>query len=94
MAYKDQRIKLTNEVLSGVKVKRSFARVFFCLTKPVLFIIPKVIKLYAWEKSFLKSIACVRKKELTVLKWSAYLGAVTSLTWSCAPFMVRRRSHV
>ncbi|XP_065826757.1 multidrug resistance-associated protein 1-like [Oscarella lobularis] len=66
MKYKDERIKLINEALSGIKV----------------------IKFYAWEKSFLKTISDVRKKELAVLKAILYLMSVTRFMWTCAPFLV------
>ncbi|KXS16473.1 P-loop containing nucleoside triphosphate hydrolase protein [Gonapodya prolifera JEL478] len=48
----------------------------------------KVIKLYAWERPFLQSISDVRQKELDTLKSYAYLSALQSFTWSCAPFLV------
>lgn len=66
MVLKDQRIKVMNEVLSGIKV----------------------IKLYAWERSFLESVSGVRREELKVLRKIAYLNAVSSFSWACAPFMV------
>ena len=49
----------------------------------------KVIKLYAWEIPFQQQIMGVRKLELGVLKTFAYIGAVFSFTWTCAPFLVR-----
>ncbi|KAK6098443.1 hypothetical protein MT418_002471 [Batrachochytrium dendrobatidis] len=48
----------------------------------------KVIKLYAWENSFLKKIFSIREAELTTLKQIGYLSAVQSFTWSCTPFLV------
>ncbi|XP_076439591.1 multidrug resistance-associated protein 1-like [Babylonia areolata] len=66
MKLKDNRIKLMNEVLNGIKV----------------------LKLYAWEKSFQQQILGIRNQELEVLKKAAYLNACSSFTWSCAPFMV------
>ncbi|XP_067673483.1 multidrug resistance-associated protein 1-like isoform X3 [Haliotis asinina] len=48
----------------------------------------KVLKLYAWEPSFQKKILEIRSKELEVLKKSSYLQAVSSFTWTTAPFMV------
>nr|XP_014351311.1 PREDICTED: canalicular multispecific organic anion transporter 2 [Latimeria chalumnae] len=47
----------------------------------------KVLKLYAWEPSFLKKVQEVRKNELKVLKKSAYLNAVSTFAWSSAPFL-------
>lgn len=48
----------------------------------------KVIKLYAWENSFLQRILAVRAEELRNLRRSAYFGAIQSFTWTCAPFLV------
>lgn len=66
MKNKDERVKLMNEVLNGIKV----------------------LKLYAWEKSFEQQVLTIRDKEVKVLKASAYLNAGTSFIWSCAPFLV------
>lgn len=48
----------------------------------------KVIKLYAWEESFMAQILGLRKKEVKELKNMAYLGAVGIFLWMCAPFLV------
>ncbi|GMT36668.1 hypothetical protein PFISCL1PPCAC_27965 [Pristionchus fissidentatus] len=48
----------------------------------------KVLKLYAWEESMAKKILDIRQKEIGVLKKIAYLNALTSLSWACAPFLV------
>ncbi|XP_061404841.1 multidrug resistance-associated protein 1-like isoform X1 [Lethenteron reissneri] len=48
----------------------------------------KVLKLYAWEPSFQDMVLEIRNKELQVLKKAAYLNAVSSFTWVCAPFLV------
>ncbi|XP_049764041.1 multidrug resistance-associated protein 1 isoform X1 [Schistocerca cancellata] len=66
MKYKDERVKLMNEVLNGMKV----------------------LKLYAWEPSFEQEVSRIRNKEIKVLKQLAYLNAITSFIWSCAPFLV------
>lgn len=67
MKSKDNRIKLMNEVLNGIKV----------------------LKLYAWELAFRDKVSQIREGELRVLKKAAYLAAVSTFTWVCAPFMVR-----
>ena len=41
------RVKLLNEILSGIKV----------------------LKMYAWEKSFIQKIGDIRKIEVDALKW-------------------------
>ncbi|XP_060071681.1 multidrug resistance-associated protein 1-like [Ylistrum balloti] len=48
----------------------------------------KVLKLYAWEKSFENQVLEIRNKELRVLKKMAYLNAAVSFTWTTAPFLV------
>ena len=48
----------------------------------------KVIKLYAWEDHFQEDVQSIRQRELTILKHTAYLNAVSSFTWTCAPFLV------
>ncbi|CAJ0955155.1 unnamed protein product, partial [Mesorhabditis belari] len=48
----------------------------------------KVLKLYAWEKSMEQMVLEIRMKEIAVLKKLAYLNAATTLSWSCAPFLV------
>lgn len=67
MKSKDNRIKLMNEVLNGIKV----------------------LKLYAWELAFRDKVSSIRESELCVLKKAAYLGAISTFTWVCAPFLVR-----
>ncbi|XP_014278688.1 multidrug resistance-associated protein 1 [Halyomorpha halys] len=66
MKNKDERVKMINEVLSGIKV----------------------LKLYAWEPSFMDRILEIRNKETKILKKSAYLRAASAFVWACAPFMV------
>ncbi|XP_056263509.1 multidrug resistance-associated protein 1 isoform X1 [Pseudoliparis swirei] len=66
MKSKDNRIKLMNEILNGIKV----------------------LKLYAWELAFKDKVSKIRESELRVLKKTAYLGAMSSFTWICAPFLV------
>ncbi|KAG0225249.1 ATP-binding cassette transporter 1 [Mortierella sp. GBAus27b] len=49
----------------------------------------RVIKLYAWEGTFLQKVLTVRNDyELAVMKKLGYLQAVMSFTWACTPFMV------
>lgn len=66
MKSKDNRIKLMNEMLNGIKV----------------------LKLYAWELAFQGKVSEIREGELQVLKKAAYLGAMSTFTWVCAPFLV------
>ncbi|XP_038632461.1 canalicular multispecific organic anion transporter 2 isoform X3 [Scyliorhinus canicula] len=48
----------------------------------------KVLKLYAWEKSFEQKVLAIRQKELNILKKAAYLNALSTFTWTTAPFLV------
>ncbi|KAM8876677.1 ATP-binding cassette sub-family C member 3 isoform 2-T2 [Synchiropus picturatus] len=48
----------------------------------------KVLKLYAWENSFRDKVLEIRQKELNVLKKTAYLGALSTMAWTSAPFLV------
>lgn len=51
----------------------------------------KVLKLYAWELAFKDKVSEIRERELCVLKKAAYLGAMSTFTWVCAPFLVSQR---
>uniref|UniRef100_UPI00398F13F5 ATP-binding cassette sub-family C member 3-like isoform X3 n=1 Tax=Pristiophorus japonicus TaxID=55135 RepID=UPI00398F13F5 len=48
----------------------------------------KVLKLYAWEPSFEQKVLAIRQKELKILKKAAYLNALSTFTWTTAPFIV------
>ncbi|XP_035215555.1 multidrug resistance-associated protein 1-like [Stegodyphus dumicola] len=48
----------------------------------------KVLKLYAWESSFIKEIMKLRNKEVASLKAQAYLNGAVTFAFACAPFLV------
>ncbi|MCJ8738368.1 hypothetical protein PDJAM_G00034890 [Pangasius djambal] len=48
----------------------------------------KVLKLYAWELSFKEKVLHIRQKELSVLRKSGYLSALSIMAWTSAPFLV------
>ncbi|CAO3563902.1 unnamed protein product [Mortierella alpina] len=49
----------------------------------------RVIKLYAWEGTFLQKILAVRNdQELEVMKKMGYISAAQMFTWASTPFMV------
>lgn len=48
----------------------------------------KVLKLYAWEPSFLEQIEGIRQSELQLLRKGAYLQAISTFIWVCTPVMV------
>ena len=54
----------------------------------------KVLKLYAWEKSFLKRVTDVRDEEIDVLKKSALIHGGLELMFRACPFFVRMVGYV
>ncbi|TRY74646.1 hypothetical protein TCAL_01629 [Tigriopus californicus] len=66
MKHKDQRVKVMNEILQGMKI----------------------LKLYAWEPSFEKSVNDIRAQEIKILTQMAYLQSGSSFIWTCAPYVV------
>ena len=50
---------------------------------------PQVLKLYAWEQSFLSKIMEIRNDELRYLRNASCFNAVIEFTFTCAPFLVR-----
>jgi len=48
----------------------------------------KILKLYAWEPSFMKEVVSIRNCELEILLNIGYLSAAISFIWTCAPFVV------
>ncbi|GFR29928.1 multidrug resistance-associated protein 1 [Trichonephila clavata] len=66
MKDKDQRTKLMNEIMNGIKV----------------------LKLYAWENSFIKEVMKFRGMEVASLKAQAYLNGAVTFVFSSAPFLV------
>lgn len=48
----------------------------------------KVLKFYAWEKSFLERINKFRSKELEALRAEAMISALIVFTYVCAPFLI------
>lgn len=48
----------------------------------------KVLKLYAWEASFLEQVESIRQGELRQLRKTAYLHAIATFIWVCTPFLV------
>jgi len=67
MTVKDQRIKLMNEILNGIRV----------------------LKLYAWEMAFIRSIRSIRDKELGYIRKKAIVSAISNILWTFAPILVR-----
>jgi ATP-binding cassette subfamily C (CFTR/MRP) protein 1 len=67
MTVTDQRIKIMNEILNGIRV----------------------LKLYAWEMAFVRSITHIRKQELRYIRQDAIVSALSNLLWTFTPILVR-----
>lgn len=48
----------------------------------------KVLKLYSWERPFRELLSSIRLDELVALKNNAYLRALSTFSWTIAPFFV------
>ncbi|CAF2155180.1 unnamed protein product [Rotaria magnacalcarata] len=66
MKIKDQRIKMTSEILNGIRV----------------------LKLYAWEVAFIRSITRIRDKELEYIRKKAILTTISNILWTFTPILV------
>ena len=51
----------------------------------------KVLKLYAWEMAFIRSITHIREKELGYIRQKAIISAVTNILWIFTPILVSMR---
>ena len=58
------------------------------------FLWTQVLKLYAWEESFLEKINCKRSKELKNLLKSRLVGALLTLVFTTLPAMVRNNKKL
>ena len=81
MLLKDERLKLLNEMLNGIKVLKLYAWEE-SIEKRVSWAIFKCCYL------LLVQIIAIREKELQILKKIAYLNAISSMSWASAPFLV------
>lgn len=48
----------------------------------------KVIKMNAWEESFMQKISTIRKEELSIMRRTAYVNATLKALSYCSPFLV------
>ena len=95
MKVKDKRIKLMNEVLSGIKVRGNYehrvSQIFIFTPLYCSFLLLfQIIKLYAWEESFAKQINKYRKEELRLLRKANLLNALSSTLWFLSPILVSK----
>jgi len=54
----------------------------------------RVLKLYAWEMAFIRSITSIREKELGYIRKKAIIGAISNILWTFTPILVRIRRFV
>lgn len=84
MALRDRRIKTMNEALAGI---------FYLEISPKFQGI-RVIKFFAWEKSFTGKISDIRNQELQILKKTLLLRAFSVLLWATTPVFVALTTFV
>ncbi len=48
----------------------------------------KILKLYAWEKSFEQKVLDIRALEIKALTRIAYMNAIMTFLWTCAPVII------
>lgn len=48
----------------------------------------RILKLYAWEPAFIRSITSIREKELGYIRQKAVIGAISNILWSLSPILV------
>jgi ATP-binding cassette, subfamily C (CFTR/MRP), member 1 len=49
----------------------------------------RVLKLYAWEMAFIRSITSIREKELGYIRQKAIVSAISNILWTFTPILVR-----
>ncbi|CAL1297856.1 unnamed protein product [Larinioides sclopetarius] len=54
----------------------------------------KVLKLFAWETAFMRSISSIREKEAVTLRKLAFVNGTITFLWICAPFLIAISSFV
>jgi ATP-binding cassette subfamily C (CFTR/MRP) protein 1 len=52
----------------------------------------RVLKLYAWEMAFIRSITHIREKELRYIRQQAIISTISNILWTFTPILVRIRS--
>jgi len=72
MEKKDQRVKLTSEILNGIKV----------------------IKLFAWEHSFVERLNGLRLEEVTQIRAIQLLDGFVYFVWNVAPLFMTMASFI
>jgi ATP-binding cassette subfamily C (CFTR/MRP) protein 1 len=52
----------------------------------------RVLKLYAWEMAFIRSITDIREKELRYIRQKAIISTISNILWTFTPILVRIRT--
>jgi len=52
----------------------------------------RVLKLYAWEMAFIRSITNIREKELRYIRQKAIISTISNILWTFTPILVRIRT--
>jgi hypothetical protein len=52
----------------------------------------RVLKLYAWEMAFIRSITNIRDKELGYIRQKAIISTISNILWTFTPILVRTRT--
>ena len=50
----------------------------------------RVLKLYAWEMAFVRTINRIRESELAYIRQKAIIGAISSILWVFTPILVSK----
>jgi hypothetical protein len=53
----------------------------------------RVLKLYAWEMAFIRSITHIREKELRYIRQQAIISTISNILWTFTPILVRIRCY-
>ena len=88
ISVKDSRVKLLNEVLNGIKVKRLQNHFKFKINYMILSSTSKVLKLYGWELSFQDMIQKIRTIELKLLKNYTVVQAIINTFFNFSSYLV------
>lgn len=102
MKHKDNRIKVINEILAGIKARHTKCEPDYTIVCSFIVVeqhsamctFSQVLKMYAWEKSFSDIVNGLRTAELRCVKIQAYFNAGIGLAWFNSKYLVRETLHI